>query len=213
MSYYSATGVILKRRVYGEADRILTVYTKHHGKKTVIAKGVRRITSRKGGNVELFNLCKFAFACGRRMDVVTEAEVLDSFSTIRRNLTVVGRAYMIAELVDQFTVEGQESERVFDMVVEAYEYLGSARGAQVLAAFEVKLLTEMGFWSPSQVKDKPLLYKVLRFFQEASFEKATRLSLDTRFLVTLDDYLTSYIEGVLERQLSSQRFSYAVAQM
>ena len=52
---YKTEGIILKRINFGEADRILTSYTKHFGKISLLAKGVRKITSRKGGNIELFN--------------------------------------------------------------------------------------------------------------------------------------------------------------
>jgi len=52
---YKAEGIILKRINFSEADKILTIFTKRHGKVRAIAKGVRRLTSRKAGSVELFN--------------------------------------------------------------------------------------------------------------------------------------------------------------
>ena len=52
---FKTEGIILRRRDFGEADRILTVFSLHRGKISVIAKGVRRITSRRAGNVELLN--------------------------------------------------------------------------------------------------------------------------------------------------------------
>ena len=51
-------GLIIKRKDFGEADRILTVLTDRFGKISVVAKGVRRITSRRAGNIELLNLVK-----------------------------------------------------------------------------------------------------------------------------------------------------------
>src|SRR3990172_7987669 len=57
--YYRTEGVILFRRNFGEADRILTFYTRDLGKLYALATGVRRPKSRKGGHVEIGNCCKF----------------------------------------------------------------------------------------------------------------------------------------------------------
>ncbi|MCJ7793073.1 MAG: DNA repair protein RecO, partial [Candidatus Marinimicrobia bacterium] len=86
-------GIILKRSNYGEADRILTIYTKHYGKIKAMAKGVRRITSRKGGNVELFNQATLFLYKGRNLDLLTEVQVTKTFKEWRRNLKKVATAY------------------------------------------------------------------------------------------------------------------------
>jgi len=65
MKSYKAEGIVIKRKNFGEADRILTVFTKKYGKIKVLAKGVRRITSRRGPNVELFNQVELVLHQGR----------------------------------------------------------------------------------------------------------------------------------------------------
>ncbi|MBI2622470.1 DNA repair protein RecO, partial [Candidatus Microgenomates bacterium] len=73
MRSYRAEGIILKRTNFGEADRFLTVFSKRHGKIKILAKGVRRITSRRGPNIELFNLATLYIHKGRHLDILTEA--------------------------------------------------------------------------------------------------------------------------------------------
>ncbi|MFH1792345.1 MAG: DNA repair protein RecO, partial [Patescibacteria group bacterium] len=56
---YSTEAIILATKDYSEADRILVVYTKDFGKLSLIAKGVRKTTSKKRGHLEIFNYLKF----------------------------------------------------------------------------------------------------------------------------------------------------------
>ena len=56
---YTSEGIVLARRNYGEADRILVIYSKNFGRVSYMAKGVRRPKSRKRGHIEVFNYIKF----------------------------------------------------------------------------------------------------------------------------------------------------------
>ena len=158
MGTYKTEGIVLKRSNYGEADRILTIYTKHYGKIKALAKGVRKVTSRKGGNLELFNHCVLFLAEGRNLDIVTEAQVVNSFSRLKKDLSKTAAAFYLVELVDQLTPDRQVSRQVFDLLVGALGELGAnlpageARRPElggITQSFEVKLLRLLGFWSDS----------------------------------------------------------------
>lgn len=145
MRNFKAEGIILKRQNFGEADRILTVFTKKYGKIKILAKGVRRITSRRGPNVELFNLVTLFIHQGRNFDLLTEAQVQNAFSRIRKNLELVGLAYHICELVDGLCPEHQPHPKVFDLLVKTLAELESG----LISKFEIDLLQELGFLPPS----------------------------------------------------------------
>jgi len=100
-------GIILKRKNVGEADRILTVFTKQFGKLSIKAAGVRKIASRRASHIELLNLVQMGLYKGQGMHVLTEAVSTESFSSIKADLTKVGFAYHICELVDGLCPEGQ----------------------------------------------------------------------------------------------------------
>ena len=182
MATYKTEGVILKRLNYGEADRILTIYTKYRGKIRAIAKGVRKITSRKGGNLELFNHCVLFLAEGRNLDIVTEAQVVHSFSRVSDDLEKTATAFYLVELIDQLTPDGQVNRQVFDLLVENLGELKSRRPAcrqgraeelgAVIRSFEINLLKLLGFWSDA---------------------------VDIR-------NVKSYIEEIIERKLRSPQF-------
>ncbi|MBI2036418.1 DNA repair protein RecO [Candidatus Microgenomates bacterium] len=141
MRSYKTEGIILKRTNFGEADRILTVFTKKYGKVKIMAKGVRRITSRRSPNIELFNLTTLYIHKGRTFDILTEAQVINTFPTIRKNLELVGLAYYVCELVDGLCAEHQPHAKVFDLLVNVLQELDNG----VIANFEQELLQELGF--------------------------------------------------------------------
>ena len=73
------TGVVLRVQKLGEADRIVTLLTRRHGKIRAVAKGVRRMRSRWGARLEPFNHVDVQCYTGRSLDVVTQAQTVDAF--------------------------------------------------------------------------------------------------------------------------------------
>ena len=147
MATYKTEGIIIKRINFGEADKILTIFTKHYGKIRALAKGVRRTTSRKGGNLELFNWLILFLAKGRNLDIVTEVQVKDSFLDFRKDLKKVGTAYYFCELVDRLCPDRQKSQEVFNLLVEAFKQLTiNNKQLTIIHDFEAPLLEELGFW-------------------------------------------------------------------
>lgn len=161
-------GIILKRINYGEADRILTIYTKHYGKIKALAKGVRRITSRRGGNVEIFNQAVLFFNKGKNLDILTEAQVVNSFKSWRRDLKKVATAYYFCELVDKLTPEEQPNQAVFQLLSRYLEKIGTASLPELTRSFEETLLRELGFGVPEKLKKSS---KSLKNYIESIIEK------------------------------------------
>ena len=146
--FYKTVGIILKRINFSEADKILTIFTKHYGKIKVIAKGIRKITSKKAGILELFNHCKLVLAKGKDLDIITEAQVINSFSSWRKNLSKVGVAWYFCELVDKLTAEGQANKDVFELLKNYLENLSQKDNSQFIRSFEEHLLNQLGFGIP-----------------------------------------------------------------
>lgn len=163
MPTYKTEGVILKRSNFSEADRILTIFSKHYGKVKVLAKGVRRINSRRGGNIELFNRAVLFLAEGKNFDILTEAQVVNSFPRLRKDLEKIGKAYYVCELVDRLCAEKQENRRVYELLVEKLSELSQQPSEKVdLREFEIELLKLLGFWS-GELEGK---YKPRRYVEE-----------------------------------------------
>lgn len=115
---YKTEGIIIKRINYGEADKILTIFTRHHGKITVIAKGIRRITSRKKGSLELFNQSILYLARGKNFDIITEVEPINNFISHKIDLDRLGRIYYFCEVIDRLTAERVEEENIYQLLID-----------------------------------------------------------------------------------------------
>ena len=142
---YVTDGIVLSRFDLGEADRVLTLITPDHGKIRIIAKGVRRTTSRLGGSLEPFAELNVGLARGRTFDVVTEVRVGHAWLNLRDNLESAATAWYIAELADRSLEERHEARPLYALLRRAYELLdaGMAPG-RVARWYEMYLTDELG---------------------------------------------------------------------
>jgi DNA repair protein RecO (recombination protein O) len=142
---YRTEAVILRRNDFSEADRLLMIATPA-GKRRVVAKGVRKTTSRIAGHIELFTHASFMLAVGRNLDIVTQSQVVNAFSGVHSDLPRLSCAYYVAELYDRFTEEAEENRPLFDLVVQTLSALDrTANPDLVLRAYELQLLNNTGY--------------------------------------------------------------------
>jgi DNA repair protein RecO (recombination protein O) len=143
---YKTQAIVLRQRKLGEADKIVTLYTSHHGKIDAVAKGVRRTKSRLAGHLEPLTLGSYLLAEGRDLDIVTQAETVDAFPALRDDLERVSCGLYCAELVDRLTPERSEGNPVFRLLQETLGYLNaSAEYEMATRRFELRLLGELGY--------------------------------------------------------------------
>ena len=154
---YTAEAIIIKRLNLNEADRLLTIFAKNYGKKKIMAKGIRRLTSRKKGHLELFNQARLFIAKGKNIDIVTEAKTINNFSNLRKNLSSVRIAYLFAELIDQLTAEEQENNQVYNLLLDNLSQLNQTRiNKNIIIDFEKSLLQLLGFGLPKTISKQSL---------------------------------------------------------
>ncbi len=144
MSTYKTQGIIIKRRNYGEADRLLTLYTHNKGKIVVIAKGVRRSKAKMVGHTEQFYLLNLQLAEGRTWDIVAGAEIVKDFNNIRIKSGLTNQAYFMAELIDNLTHEAESHKEIFDLLILSLERIDQKKENLVMSYFVFKLLSFLG---------------------------------------------------------------------
>ncbi len=196
MQGFRVEGVILRRRNLGEADRILTVFTHQRGKITVLAKGVRRITSRRGGNVELLNRSIMYLHPAKSFLILTEASVLDTYDKLKSNLTLSTYAFHIIELIDKLTAENQPNELLYELLVNLLQRLSRNPRQILVRAFEAKILTNLGFVS---------FDGILKKLAEISWDEIEKLEINQKEALELEQVLQYHIEAVLEAPLKSRQ--------
>ena len=191
-------GVILKRRNLGEADRILTVFSQQKGKISVLAKGVRRITSRRSGNVELLNRSLMYLHQAKTFLILTEAQSLDTFQKIKTDLTLSTYAYHIIELVDKLTAENQENRVLYEYLVEVLRRLERNPRQILIRAFETKILSNLGFIAFEQ--------DLLKKLENYPWDEIEKMKINANQAMELERVLRYHVERVIEGQLKSRRF-------
>ncbi len=143
---YQTEAIVLRRTDFGEADRLLTVFTPERGKLRLIAKGARKPTSRKSGHVELFSYGRYLVAVGHDLDIVTQAETIEPFLPLHEDLLRATYAYYVAELTDAFTPERDENQPLFTLLKEALGWLAAADNLPLAARYyEIHLLGLAGY--------------------------------------------------------------------
>ncbi len=143
---YRCEAIVLRRSDFGEADRLLTLYTREFGKIRAIAKGARKPQSRKTGHVELFMQTRFFLARGRDLDIITQAEAVQTFDALRTDLVRTTYAAYVVELLDRFTPEEDRHSGLYDLLRDALGWLASEVDLRLPARYyELRLLSLVGY--------------------------------------------------------------------
>jgi DNA repair protein RecO (recombination protein O) len=137
--------IVLREQDYAEADRILTLLTPT-GKVTVLARGVRKPTSRKSGHLGLFHRTRVMLAQGRNLDLVTQAEALDVYEGLWHDLLRFTYACYAAELIDRFVPEHEGTPTLYELLSAALGWFATGDDLRLWARyFELSLLQQTGY--------------------------------------------------------------------
>jgi len=144
---FRVEAVVLRHADYGEADRLLTLYTRQLGKTRALAKGARKIASRKAGHIEPFTHVRLQLAKGRDMLLITQADTVDAYQPLREDLILTSQAAYILELLDRFTYEDElENSTIFRLLTDTLARLASKADPWLVTRYyEMRLLDNLGF--------------------------------------------------------------------
>ena len=153
---FRVEAVVLRHADWGEADRLLTLYTRQRGKVRAVAKGARRIRSRKAGHLEPFTRVVLQLAKGRDLLIVTQADTADAYLPLHENLVKTGHAAYVVELLDRFTSEDDtENVPAFRLLTDTLARIAAQPDVWLAVRYyEVRLLDLVGF--------RPQLFECVR---------------------------------------------------
>lgn len=145
---FTAEAIVLSRRSSGEADRVLTLFTRQYGKIRVVARGVRKVSSKRAPHVEIFNRIIVTIHKSQTQNTLSEVSPVATYEAIRRDLPRIASAYYLCELVSGLLAMEQEHADVFALLVEAFETLAKVnidRVSVLRDRFAAALLRMLGF--------------------------------------------------------------------
>ncbi|HEY59491.1 MAG TPA: DNA repair protein RecO [Anaerolineae bacterium] len=137
---------VITHREFGEADRLLVLYSREEGKLRAIAKGLRRARSRKAGHLEPFTRTVLMLARGKSFWIVTQAETVEAYQPIKDNLLKTGYAAYTLELLDKFTSEEEPNPVLYRLVKETLMRVARLEDPFIaIRRFELQLLDISGY--------------------------------------------------------------------
>lgn len=138
--------IVISHSDFGEADRILSLYTREMGKARALAKGIRKEHSRKAGHLEPFTCTALMLARGSSFWIISQAETVDAFIPIREDLTKTAKAAYVVELLERFTSEDEVHQGLYRLTRDTLERIAREEDAfQTLRYFEMRFLEMVGY--------------------------------------------------------------------
>ncbi|GAA5022304.1 DNA repair protein RecO [Actinopolymorpha pittospori] len=149
MAVYVDEAIVLRTHKLGEADRIITLLTRHHGRVRAVAKGVRRTTSRFGARLEPCSYVELQLAVGRSLDIITQAEIRRPYAeAMYADYGRYTTATAMLETAERLTVEEREpATQQFLLLVAALRALAEGAHAPglVLDSYLLRSLSVAGY--------------------------------------------------------------------
>lgn len=179
MHYIKDTGFVIRRRNVSEADRYITILTRNNGKIEVLAKGVKKLTSRRAPHLELLNKISFqavSKTTNSRL-VLTEVELVTSNTEIKDSLNKIKDLFLMCELVLALCPYHQKQEEIFHLIDESLKRM-KENILEATESFQRQLLILLGYWDKN------------------------------REFVSQDDMLR-FTESVMERKIKSHEVFYS----
>ena len=142
---YRCEAVVLGYSALGEADILATLFTRDRGKVRAVGKGARRANSKLVGHLEPLTVANMSMIQGRNMDIVSQAEVVTSFSTLKEDLTGIAKGFYVAEMMDGFGAEANANPDLFQLMVDTLRVIeADPESEMALRYFEYHLLEVSG---------------------------------------------------------------------
>ncbi len=148
MSTYRTSGLVLRTYDFSEADRVIVLFTRERGKVRGIAKGVRRSRSRLAASLGWLSFSELQLYGRetRELMLITQGQLENAFPGLKTDLTALGQAARMCELVDGLTPERQPLPEIFNLLLAALQLLET--GVQPSLAgtwFEAGFLNQLGY--------------------------------------------------------------------
>lgn len=173
MPQYKTQAINLKSYNLGEADKIIVMYSREHGIIRCVAKGVKRAQSKLGGRMQSFMANNLLVATGRNLDIVCQAENIESFTKLRTDLTKLSYAFYCSELISAFGTENDHnSKQIYDILFETFKNLCIVETQEEILwsvlRFKLKLAEYLGYGveleTCAKCSNKEGKYKTFHFF-------------------------------------------------
>lgn len=176
---YRVEAFVLRRVKKGESDSYYTLLTRRHGLLRVLAKGIRKINSRRAPYLDLFNHLVIYLAKGKNIDIVTDITPIENYAQLKLFLSRVASAFKMAELTDRLLPEGVYHPEIFDKMHNTFQLLNQKNNIEegkLIEEYSLYLLQNLGYIPQSQILKGKDLDRTLEEIMEKKIKANILLS-------------------------------------
>ena len=123
--HYRTQAFIFKKTDRFEADRIFTIFTYDFGRVEVLARALRKITSKLRPGIALFYLSEIEFIQGKTYKTLTDAQSIEKFKNLRKDLKKLKIAFKISEVLDNFLKFEEKDKEIWNLIIETFQKLNN----------------------------------------------------------------------------------------
>jgi DNA repair protein RecO (recombination protein O) len=138
--------IILNRRDWREYDQLVSLYTKHYGKKEALARGVKKIISKNSAHIEPFSLVRVEVIKGKMVDHLTKVQSLYYYKKIREDFFKSMCAVYVVNILDKLTRPDERQVELFNLTKSFLDYIEQNKCSEVLVvAWLSRAMIFLGF--------------------------------------------------------------------
>jgi len=147
MGMYRVEALVLRTREFGEADRLVTLYSRERGKVRAVARGSRRPRNRLCALTQSYTHGRFLMFSGKNLDTISQCEVVNTHQRLREDLLRTSCAACCAELTSGLVGEEDPAAEVFDLLNSTFALLAAVPDdpTRLVYAFSLRLLALLGY--------------------------------------------------------------------
>ncbi|MBI2437168.1 MAG: DNA repair protein RecO, partial [Candidatus Magasanikbacteria bacterium] len=171
-------------------------YTQEKGKLELLARGVKKITSKNSAHLEPFSLVDIDIAYGKEIDYVTTVHIIEYFAHIRTDLHKSLASQYVVSLTDKLTRVGERDERIFAQLEKWIRYLDTHEefNLVLIDCYIVTLLYCLGFSiSSANTHVAEPTKQILELLEKGDLEEVTKLNLSTQSYQNLHSFIYKYL--------------------
>lgn len=148
---FTCQAIVLKRTSFGETDRILTLLSQEYGKLSVVAKGVRKLSSSRSAIIEPGNLIKAYCISTKSLPLLTQTSLISDTAGARESLIQMKQLHQLLEIVDRLFVEIELDLETFQLILQTRDLIleNNAPLRRIRENLEI-LISSLGFQTSTE---------------------------------------------------------------
>lgn len=195
-------GIVLREIRYKDTSKILTIYTREHGKIAAMARGAYKPRSGLIANTQLFSHNEYEVYKGKNFHYINQGHIINSFYSIREKMERVSYGYYMLEMIDKSLEEEQKSEKLFLLLEKGLKILSSLEDdfLKFIVSYELKFISFLGY--------RPVIEKCV--LCEGKLSSKSKFSIKSGGLICSDCFLQDPTAKNIDRNIyhTIEKFLY-----